>query len=62
MTDRPLPDSPEANGLGCSCPVGPNNKGAGKLEDGVLSWSVNPKCPVHGDPRWWMPRRKGLVQ
>jgi hypothetical protein len=48
------PDHPEANKLGCKCPVHyGNNKGDGTVIDGVRSFTVNPQCPVHADWRWW---------
>lgn len=53
-----MPDSQEANKLGCSCPVGPNNKGAGMLMDGVRSWEINPACPLHANPKWWLSRSR----
>ena len=62
MTDKPLPDSPEANRLGCSCPVSGNNKGEGVFLNGARSWNVNPKCPVHADPKWWMRRHVGEIR
>lgn len=49
------PDHPEANKLGCRCPTiaGGNEKGQGTIIDGIRSFTVNPECPVHADPRWW---------
>lgn len=48
------PDHPEANKRGCKCPaIAANNHGEGTLIDGVRSWTVNPQCPLHADPRWW---------
>lgn len=63
MIAKPLPDSIEANALGCKCPIAGNggggSRGAGVLEDGVRSWVVDPHCPLHADPKWWMPRHQG---
>jgi hypothetical protein len=52
------PDSVEANKHGCACPAmsGGNEKGGGTLIDGVRSWTVNPDCKIHGDPKWWCRR------
>jgi hypothetical protein len=48
------PDHPEANKLGCKCPVHyGNNKGEGTVVDGIRSFTVNRDCPIHADPRWW---------
>lgn len=50
------PDSPEANKHSCKCPVhgGGNNRGEGTVIEGVKSYTVNPDCKIHGNPRWWM--------
>lgn len=59
---KPMPDSAEANKLGCSCPVGPNGKGEGVTVEGVREWTINPKCALHSKPEWWMPERRGSVR
>ncbi len=62
---RPMPDSPAANALGCSCPAyknGLNDKrGEGQAVDGVREFTVNPTCKLHANPQWWFSvRQKGI--
>lgn len=54
------PDSPDANRLGCKCPAnsGGNNRGDGTITDGVRSYTINPECALHGDPKWWCRKPK----
>lgn len=52
------PDHPEANRKGCTCPNAGNNGGSGTLSDPkegtpVRTFTVNPACPVHSNPRAW---------
>ena len=58
MTNKPMPDSPDANRLGCACPTSPNGRGEGVLLDGVRSWTISERCPIHTKPGWWLPKRK----
>lgn len=51
MTDKPNPGSPEAEALGCTCPVLDNNHGKGiaVTNEGVpdvVFW-YHSRCPVH---------------
>jgi hypothetical protein len=55
---RPPPDSPAANQQGCNCPVAGDGKGEGVLIDGVRQFTVNPRCPLHSNPRAWLAARK----
>lgn len=60
MKAKPMPpDHPEANRAGCNCPGTCNGSGAGIIttEDGytIKEYTVNPNCPLHGDPKYWLP-------
>lgn len=50
MADRPNPGSPEAQKLGCTCPVLDNGHGRGiMLNDGVAFYFyMDSNCPLHG--------------
>lgn len=61
MPTRDMPDSPEANRLGCSCPSqkngAGNDRGKGVLVDGIREWTINPSCKIHTPAAWWFSRR-----
>lgn len=62
---KPLPDSVDANRLGCSCPAYKSGDGAqrgdGVLKDGVREWVVDPRCRIHSNPRWWYSERPANI-
>ncbi len=56
----PLPDSPEANKNGCSCPASENKGGEGTIitdEPGlpVRQFTINPNCTLHSPTSAWLP-------
>lgn len=55
---KPLPDSVEANRLGCSCPAGKSGvhdqRGEGKVVDGVREWTISQTCKLHSKPSFWL--------
>lgn len=59
MPSKPMPDSPEANRLGCSCPSGKNGngnqRGEGVVVDGIRERIIDRNCPVHSALAWWLP-------
>lgn len=61
MTDRPLPDSAEANKIGCPCPRSDNKNGEGTVTDGVRVFVINPNCTLHSKLSFWRPvYQKGI--
>lgn len=56
---KPMPDSPEANRLGCSCPATGNGmpRGEGLMIEGIRSWTVSRNCPLHSKLEFWLTRR-----
>ena len=52
------PSSKEAREMGCLCRQYSNSGGKGTVyQDGQL-YEVFSKCPLHGEKRWYKPRKK----
>lgn len=47
----PLPGSPEAQIIGCRCPVLDNQYGEGFVYAGRVSFWMSADCPLHGSLR-----------